>query len=199
MLYTWNQYNVTHQFYPKTKIKALRGSMTFTHVPKAANSTGNKALFIPQPMYEKTQPVRQSCKLRHHRRKLWELCCMEAASLSREPKGGEGIQKWPRWNPGQVFKLHKKQYPFSVLYKSHSEPNATATPEIALTRVHSLPYNTQFKQLCRRGGGLTILPEKTKTQRGQIKGGRLHSEEVTDLGFMSLSAWLQGLCSSLPL
>lgn len=60
-------------------------------------------------------------------------------------------------------------------------------------------YNSLFKQLCRRGGGLTVLPEKTKTQRGQIKGGRLHSGKVTVLGFMSLSVCLQGLCSSLPL
>ena len=65
--------------------------------------------------------------------------------------------------------------------------------------VHPLTYNSLFKQLCSRWGCQTILQEKTNAHKGKIIGQRSHSKEVTDLGFTQLSAWLQGLCSSLPL
>lgn len=143
--------------------------MTLGHPPGTTNSIRYKALFIPQHVHEKMQTINQSSKFKHKKDENY------AAWNQQAWKGSPTRRKDSKTDQAGILDKFSNcaRNNTPSLYQSHSKRRRPAAPEICLTCVHPLAYNSLFKQLCIKGGNDSPLYKRKQRLREvklQVKG-----------------------------
>lgn len=143
--------------------------MTLGHPPGTTNSIRYKALFILQHVQRRCRPSINPISLNIKKMKTMLHGTSKPEKVAQQ--GGRTpkltrLESWTNFRIAQEIIL-------LLCTESHSKRRRTAAPEICLTCVHPLAYNSLFKQLCIKGGDDSPLYKRKQRLREvklQVKG-----------------------------